>query len=116
MADYTCLRQITHVIGCGGSSSCDMAGDEFLNYCCLAFIAEEDELDGGITHLAEHASEAGGSSNTVPLLTNADPAVLEALRGSYKVLVGRHSPTVLEWLKVAVKVITKLPCSRILCL
>lgn len=80
-------------------------------------VAEEDELDGDIIHHAEHAGEVGGPSALapVPLLRNADPSVLEALRDSYKLLVGRHLPTVLEWLKVAVKVITDtftaIPCA-----
>jgi len=55
-------------------------------------------VEGAVTH------RVGGGVEAVPVLRNADPAVLEAVRGSYKLLVGRHLPTVLEWLAVAVKV------------
>ena len=60
-------------------------------------VAAEDK--GDISKQCSRAAE-----RPVPVLKNADPAVLETLRGSYKLLVGRHLPTVLEWLSLAVKV------------
>ncbi len=37
-------------------------------------------------------------------LQNKDPAVIEDLRGNYKLLVNRQLPTVLDWLKVVIRV------------
>ena len=65
---------------------------------CIA--AEEDGDRSKQSH--------GAAEGPAPVLKNADPSVLEALRGSYKLLVGRHLPTVLEWLSVAVKVPTSV--------
>ena len=39
-----------------------------------------------------------------PDLQNKDPAVIEDLRGNYKLLVNRQLPTVLDWLRVVIRV------------
>ena len=44
------------------------------------------------------------SHHELVLQRDADPAVLEALQGSHKVLVNQHLPAVLEWLRVVVRV------------
>ena len=44
------------------------------------------------------------SHHELVLQRDADPAVLETLQGSHKVLVNQHLPAVLEWLRVVVRV------------
>ena len=44
------------------------------------------------------------SHHELVLQRDADPAILEALQGSHKVLMNQHLPTVLEWLRVVVRV------------
>jgi hypothetical protein len=73
---------------------------------CLGAIPVEWQ-ESGLMHVAD-GEDAGGVDGAVPTLKNTDPAVLECLRGSYKLLVGRHLPAVLEWLAVAVKVLSNV--------
>lgn len=49
-------------------------------------------------------SSSAATATARPVIRNPDSAVVDSLQGTYKLIVNRHLPAVLEWLRVAVKV------------
>lgn len=64
----------------------------------------EGSLAGNSSAALQQSPAPPQSEGSAAELADQDPAILEALQGNYKSLVNRHLPTVLQWLRVVVRV------------